>query len=201
MEKNERREIEKGTKERDFEDDYYIHNIVLFTAGAAVLMACLKRAVVVFLSEEWRAWVFVVLNLVLLAILFTSTLSTSNDNEIHRNDNAGETKIERNKKTRRQRSKYGWSEEQVTKRHESEDEECRKSSGRSSTSGGNEEALSREDQVEAPKLSKEELNERAEAFIVMFRQHLVSDARKCGKYLFEERQERVERVKFQTCPR
>ncbi|KAL0377492.1 UNVERIFIED_CONTAM: hypothetical protein Sradi_3054700 [Sesamum radiatum] len=29
-------------------------------------------------------------------------------------------------------------------------------------------------------LSKEELNQRVEAFITMFRQHLVSDAKSCG---------------------
>ncbi|XP_062104775.1 uncharacterized protein LOC133816134 [Humulus lupulus] len=213
MEKSERRESgseNKGTnKERDFEDDYYMHNIVLFTAGAAVLMACLKRAVVVFLLKEWRAWVFVVLNLVLLAILFTSSLSNSNDDKEcsknESNDNSGEkTKNERNKKIRRQRSKEQcWPEQVVvTKRQESGYEECRKSVSRcdqsQTTSSRNEEAFCKEDEIEAPRLSKEELNERAEAFIMMFRQHLVLDARKCGKHLFKERPERVDRVNFQT---
>lgn len=195
MEKSERTESEKGIKERDFEDHEYYHDIVLFTAGAAVLMACFKRTLVFFLLKEWRAWVFVVLNLVLLAILFTSTVSTSNDKECSKNDNASAIKIERSKKIRRQRSQC-WSE-QVTKRQEPEDE-YRKVSKRSSTSGENEEAFCGEDEIEAPRLSKEELNERAEAFILMFRQHLVLDARKCGKHLFES-PERVERVKLQTC--
>ena len=203
------------TKEREFEDDCYIH-IVLFTAGIALLMACFKRALMVFLLEEWRLWVFLFLNLVLLSILFTSTLSTpKEESKESKRDNGVDQElkknhVERSKKIKGQSSSK--EEEQVTllerEDNKSEDLCDKKISGAmlsSKSSGGVDVKVSckEDDQMEAPRLSKEELNERAEAFIVMFRQHLVLDARKCGKqYLFERSErDRVERVKFQTYPK
>ncbi|EXB47710.1 hypothetical protein L484_010495 [Morus notabilis] len=108
---------DRVTKEREFEDDCCIH-LVLFTAGTAVLMACLKKVLVVFLLEKWRAWVFVLLNLVLLAILFTSTLSKPKESQKESN-NVEVMKIERSKKLRRKHSKC--SSEQVIKLEESEE--------------------------------------------------------------------------------
>ena len=45
---------------------------VWFAAGTAAFIACIERAVVVSLFAHWRVWAFLALNLLLLAILFTS---------------------------------------------------------------------------------------------------------------------------------
>ncbi|GMN42415.1 hypothetical protein TIFTF001_011628 [Ficus carica] len=177
MDKGNFKESERVTKEREFEEECYIL-LVLVTAGIAVLMACLKRVLVVFLLEEWRAWVFLFLNLVLLAILFTSTLSKSKESQDCPKESNAEVKIERNKKVKKQHSKC-WSEHEKS---EVESEESEKISEKSSSRNGGDDRIARtEDKAEAeaeaeaepPRLSKKELNERAEAFIVMFKQHLV----------------------------
>lgn len=49
---------------------------VWFAAGVAALMACLERAILVSFVEQWRLIAFLALNLLLLAILFTSTTNT-----------------------------------------------------------------------------------------------------------------------------
>ncbi|GJS68570.1 hypothetical protein Tco_0683135 [Tanacetum coccineum] len=50
------------------------HNLqaVWFAAGMAVIIACLERAVVVSIFKHLHMWVFLALNLLLIAILFTS---------------------------------------------------------------------------------------------------------------------------------
>lgn len=50
---------------------------VWFAAGMAALMACLERAILVSFVEQWRVIAFLLLNLLLLAILFTSTSSST----------------------------------------------------------------------------------------------------------------------------
>ncbi|PWA52185.1 hypothetical protein CTI12_AA457180 [Artemisia annua] len=45
---------------------------VWFAAGMAVIIACLERAVVVSIFKHLHMWVFLALNLLLIAILFTS---------------------------------------------------------------------------------------------------------------------------------
>ncbi|KAL0395669.1 UNVERIFIED_CONTAM: Paired amphipathic helix protein Sin3-like 2 [Sesamum calycinum] len=45
---------------------------VWFAAGMAAFIACIERAVVESLFTHWRVWAFLALNLLLLAILFTS---------------------------------------------------------------------------------------------------------------------------------
>lgn len=154
-----RRESGRVTEQRELlqVQDYVMH-MVLLTAGASV------SVLMVFLMEQWRAWVFIVLNLVLLAILFTSVSSTSSENQ-ECNSGDGEAdrvpvKVER-KETRQCRWPPAQVDQEVLK-------EC------------DEEWFEVEDKMEeeeVPKLSKEALNERVEAFILMFRQHLVSDAR------------------------
>lgn len=154
-----RRESGRVTEQRELlqVQDYVMH-MVLLTAGASV------SVLMVFLMEQWRAWVFIVLNLVLLAILFTSVSSTSSENQ-ECNSGNGEVdrvpvKVER-KETRQCRWPPAQVDQEVLK-------EC------------DEEWFEVEDKMEeeeVPKLSKEALNERVEAFILMFRQHLVSDAR------------------------
>ncbi|KAB2613952.1 hypothetical protein D8674_036268 [Pyrus ussuriensis x Pyrus communis] len=156
-------------------------NTVLVTAGAAVLMACLKRfMLMVFLMEQWRAWVFLLLNLVLLAIVFTSISSgTSSIGRECENKNNGENNAEgfkSNEGVKRREYRCPSAPQIVERVKVCEDEMCK----RSDSGGGESEHERVEDDAEdeeVRKLSKEDLNEKVEAFIVMFRQHLVSDAR------------------------
>lgn len=163
------------TEERDLEDDD-IMNTVLFTAGAALLMACVKRAMITSLVEQyWRAWVFLALNLVLLAIVFTSLRSASNENQ-ECNDDHAEMKIERNENKRHCTGSAQAEDHCGHKVH-------RKKSDENEVDGVDDPD---EDHAgEAPmRLSKEELNERVETFIAMFRQHLASDAKKGRSQFF-----------------
>lgn len=176
---------ERVTEERDHEDDDIMHT-VFFTAGAALLMACLKRAMITCLIEQWRAWVFLALNLVLLAILFTSLRSSSNENQ-ECNDHA-EMKIDSNKNNRHCKGSAQADQEHC----------CKKVDGKKSDENEVDgEDPDQEQPGEAPmKLSKEELNERVETFIAMFRQHLVSDAKK-GRSQFFVKPARAEILNFQ----
>ncbi|KAG8637942.1 uncharacterized protein LOC110602521 [Manihot esculenta] len=152
----------------EHEDDYV--NKILFGAGATLAMACLKRLLVMVFVEQWRSRVFLILNLVLLAIFFTSVHSSSSEN---RESSCDERKIQEKKR----KKQCVWSEEaetqgeceQIGTRDEDEDEDKDKDKNELEHV-----KVDSEDQ----QLSKEELNERVEAFIAMFRQHLVSDARK-----------------------
>ncbi|KAG8482805.1 hypothetical protein CXB51_023971 [Gossypium anomalum] len=151
-------------------------NTALFTAGIAVLLVCLKRALLLFLVQQWRAWVFLVLNLVLLAIFFTSmTPNSSQISQQEMNKNEEEMKKKRGNfneakactedhqvSNSKQISKSKEVEDLVEKEVVVEEEE-------------------EEENIETLKLSKEELNERVEAFIAMFRQQLALDARKGRK--------------------
>ncbi|KAE8668623.1 Detected protein of unknown function [Hibiscus syriacus] len=145
-------------------------NTALFTAGIAVLVVCLKRPLLLFLVQQWRAWVFLVLNLVLLAIFFTSmNPNSSRQQEINKKD-------EETKKT-----SGGLNEDEVCKEEDHlHQDEVTNSKKRSKSEEIVEKQLvveKEEENIEALKLSKEELNERVDAFIAMFRQHLASDAR------------------------
>lgn len=119
---------------------------VWFAAATAALMACFECAMVV---SQWRVWVFLSLNLLLLAILFSSTTSQSQSpsNETVQETEEKLIKIEREKKMQYDPLISASDEDHVLEK------ECNQ-------------------------LSKEELNRRVEAFIAMFRQqYLVSDAR------------------------
>ncbi|XP_059643160.1 uncharacterized protein LOC132285018 [Cornus florida] len=141
---------------------------VWFAAGTAVLMACLKRATVVSLVEQWRVWVFLALNLLLLAILFTSTSSTNQPQESNYTNEEPNT-IER-KKRRKQCMRFLLEDEQG-----SNSSMFFKSTGIITRT--EKEVVEEDDDVKQISLSKEELNEKAEAFIAMFRRHLISDAK------------------------
>ncbi|CAI9763226.1 unnamed protein product [Fraxinus pennsylvanica] len=99
--------------------------------------------------SRWRVWVFLSLNLLLLAILFTSSTSQSQSPS---NETVQETEEKLVKIEREKKMQY---EPLIS--------------------------ASDEDHVvekECNQLSKEELNQRVEAFITMFRQqYLLSDAR------------------------
>ena len=107
---------------------------------------------------------FIVLNLVLLTILFTSVSSTSSENQ-ECNSGDGEADRVPVKVERKETGQCRWPPAQVDQEVLKEcDEEWF-------------EVVDKMEEEEVPKLSKEALNERVEAFILMFRQHLVSDAR------------------------
>ncbi|KAI9119210.1 hypothetical protein K1719_009885 [Acacia pycnantha] len=172
------RECEREDKETGHEEDT-IHTIV-FTAGTVLLMLCLKR----FLVEQWRAWVFLVLNLILLAILFMSLHPRSSANE---GVNAEEVK---NGKTKKKNKASEFCEEIIEDTKDCYREQCWTRDFQNVERGENKEeeevvAVVEAAEDEAPPLSKEELNERVEAFIAMFRQHLASDARQAENYEFQ----------------
>ncbi|KAJ8546288.1 hypothetical protein K7X08_018871 [Anisodus acutangulus] len=148
---------------------------VWFAAGVAALMACLERAILVSFVEQWRVIAFLALNLLLLAILFTSRSTPTTpivETSQESISNPTESKIE--EKGVKECKKplvpcVEVSEEAITKDVKEEFPLVDKRENR-------------EDQLddsidEAQQISMEELNERAEAFIAMFRQHLISDAK------------------------
>ncbi|XP_038890929.1 uncharacterized protein LOC120080357 [Benincasa hispida] len=142
------RELKQG----EVEDKDSIGNVLL-SAGTALLMAaCLKKAVVMFLVEQWRIWVFLVLNLILVAIFFTSSPASYSENQ---NEEAKQKKIKNRELKEAEKTEI--KEEEEIEEEEIEEEE---------------------EEEEEIGLSKEELNERVEAFIVMFKKQLISDARK-----------------------
>ncbi|KAJ8567012.1 hypothetical protein K7X08_019220 [Anisodus acutangulus] len=149
---------------------------VWFAAGVAALMACLESAILVSFVEQWRVIAFLALNLLLLAILFTSRSTPTTpivETSQESISNTTESKIE--EKGVKECKKLlvpcveEVSEEAITKDVKEEFPLVDKRENR-------------EDQLddsidEAQQISMEELNERAEAFITMFRQHLISDAK------------------------
>ncbi|KAK4712508.1 hypothetical protein R3W88_007021 [Solanum pinnatisectum] len=151
---------------------------VWFAAGVAALMACLERAILVSFVEQWRVIAFLALNLLLLAILFTSTSTTPTTPIVETSSSSNtttESKIE--VKVGKEYNKpvvpcvEDISEVAITKDVK---EEYPKITDKRENK--NEQLL--DDSIdEAQQISMEELNERAEAFIAMFRQHLISDAK------------------------
>lgn len=163
-------DVKRESNKREVKEIY----TVLFTAGTALLMACLKRAVMLMLIEQWRLWVFLVLNLVLLAIFFTSMHSISRDEQTLQGHGNVQSK-----------KGYGGceivedrSDNVKTERMRRHRQECVEVLEAQILTENEQEGVVEEDCEEGPRLSKEELNERAEAFIATFRQHLILDARK-----------------------
>ncbi|KAL6518886.1 hypothetical protein OROHE_017639 [Orobanche hederae] len=139
---------------------------VSFAAGMAACMACIQRSIVVSVFVHWRVWAFLALNLLLLAILVTSKFQRiPTDHE-----NGGSSDIHR-KKTRQERglqiSTDGGGEKVKLP--------IQKCVYPSEQYVNNEEDDGKKEDYD--NLSKEELNQRVEAFIAMFRKHLVSDAK------------------------
>ncbi|KAL8475599.1 hypothetical protein ACS0TY_028309 [Phlomoides rotata] len=123
-------------------------------------MACVERAAMVSVIVHWRVWAFLALNLLLLAILLTSKSQISSK-QIDREDFGSSKLLIKKKKTRQQLSINGGGE--TTK--------LPTSAGFSNN--GKDDGKGED----YDHLSEEELNMRVEAFITMFRQHLVSDAK------------------------
>lgn len=151
---------------------------VCFAAGTAAFMACIERATVVSLFAHWRVWAFLALNLLLLAILFTSKCLVPSDQS--NQDNAAGSELKAVKKQEvcsppEQCSPPVLSSESEEKIKVSECEDSLEKETKMEEIGEKEEEAANE-------LSKEELNIRVEAFIAMFRQHLVSDAKSNRRY-------------------
>ncbi|GKU97039.1 hypothetical protein SLEP1_g10220 [Rubroshorea leprosula] len=144
----------------------------LFTAGTVLLVVGLKRVKMLFLLfEQWRWWVFLVLNLLLLAIFFTSMNSSLSKNPESKKIDE-EMNVERKKKKKKQ--SHGFSEAETCH----EDFKLIEKRSQEKEQSEEEKAEDVEDCGEQGKLSKEELNERVEAFIASFRQHLFLDSRR-----------------------
>lgn len=160
--------MEQGKRK---EDEQQLH-AVRFAAGVAVLMACLERAAVVSFYEHWRVWVFLTLNLLLLAILFTSNHTTcSSGGSIGRSNNLQEEKYADDVKHKSEKEKILKQCSALEPANSSDDNmKMRKSEStreeRDGERGEEEENVAKKSNG----LSKEELNEKAEAFIAMFRQ-------------------------------
>ncbi|XP_020229637.1 uncharacterized protein LOC109810563 [Cajanus cajan] len=171
-----RRECERETKEEE-----HIHNMedsmhtIVFTAGTFLLMVCLKH----FLVEQWRAWVFLILNVILLAILFmsmrpseSSVEEVKSENKEKKRPSGGSQENEEGKECYMKQccstssKNYVHVENEIIEENDNHDED--------------EDEDEEEEHVQV--LSKEELNERVEAFITMFRQHLISDVKQAENF-------------------
>ncbi|KAG2301478.1 hypothetical protein Bca52824_030129 [Brassica carinata] len=163
----------------------------LLTAFVVLSMACLKHfSSASYLIEQWRSLVFLVLNVVLLAVYFTSSrpvsCETHHDLETRR---GGRLRMMRGGKSKKAK-KTRVVEEPACCSDVVEPKEVIKNCIVEETKRVCPEETvkdcllhknlvdEKEDEFEPGRLSDEELNERVEAFITTFRQHLVLDARR-----------------------
>ncbi|XP_015065119.1 uncharacterized protein LOC107010357 [Solanum pennellii] len=150
---------------------------VWFAAGVAALMACLERAILVSFVEQWRLIAFLALNLLLLAILFTSTTNTPTTPMVETTSNTtNQSKIEVKVEKECKKPIVPCVEDSILEEAITKDvkEEYPKITDKKENK---KEQLLDDSIEESQQISMEELNERAEAFIAMFRQHLISDAK------------------------
>ncbi|KAF9623224.1 hypothetical protein IFM89_000713 [Coptis chinensis] len=140
--------------------------------GVVLLIAGVKHGLTT-LVEQWRALVFLLLNLLLLSILFTSIRFNSTKAKTS-NTSTNTEKKEKGKKNveskRCSSSTWPVQVEDLFKIEETvpmlphEDER-------------NDIVVVDSDDIDEPEVSKEELNARVESFIMMFRQQLALDAK------------------------
>lgn len=170
-------ECEREAKETGHEEDA-IHTIVI-TAGTVLLMSCLKR----FPVEQLRAWVFLILNLILLAIIFMSMRPGC----WVRSTAASEGNVDEVKNGKAEKSRPCACSQDIEEGKEWYKEQCWTSDVHVQNVRDEEaeEELVGEEEV-LPRHLKEELNGRVEAFIVMFKQHLVSDAKQAENFRIQK---------------
>ncbi|KAJ4900949.1 putative membrane lipoprotein [Raphanus sativus] len=160
-------------------------------------MACLKHFYSVsYLIEQWRSLVFLILNVVLLAVYFTSTRPIPGETQDFKTRCGSRMRMVRRKKSRKTRmveeqacsgQDFVVVEPQEVIKNCVVEEKKRDYPEFEETVKGcllhkkEVESNGEEDDFEPGRLSNEELNERVEAFITTFRQHLVLDARR-GRY-------------------
>ncbi|KAK7316384.1 hypothetical protein VNO77_35388 [Canavalia gladiata] len=164
-------EMKRETKEEEHKEDN-IHTIV-FTAGTFLLMVCLKH----FLVEQWRAWVFLILNVILLAILFMSMRPSYSDTSSESEDH-----VEQVKSDNKEKISSNECTQEIEQGKECYKKQCWTTSSSTNVHVQNEIEEDEEEEEQVPMLSKEELNERVEAFIAMFRQHLISDVKQAENF-------------------
>ncbi|GER29434.1 hypothetical protein STAS_05288 [Striga asiatica] len=136
---------------------------VSFAAGMAACMACVQRAIIVSVFVHWRIWAFLALNLLLLAILFTSKFQN-----VRADQESGRNLDFEKEKNAKQENEAPELEESSVDGGDCDEKEVELPE---------EDKTVNEEEEDEDELSKEELNKRVEAFIAMFRQHLVCDAK------------------------
>ncbi|CAI8594385.1 unnamed protein product [Vicia faba] len=169
-------EMKKSECERETNEEFNEDSIqtIMFTLGTFLLMVSLKS----FLLEKWRAYVFIILNVILLSIIYMSMKPKYCSNRNIENESNDE-EVKNGDKEKKGACEYS---EEIE-----EDKECYRKQSWNSTSSSTssihhvdveneiDENDDEEEDEQVEVLSKEELNERVEAFIAMFRKHLILD--------------------------
>lgn len=161
--------------------DHHELQAVWFAAGTAAFIACIERAVVVSLFTHWHVWAFLALNLLLLAILFTSSRpqiqskiqidSREDEDDASQLINGKSTISEDQCRPLISNTRKA---KQLCEIGVVESEKKLAEIDNTISTGETDEKREGHDY----QLSKEELNQRVEAFIAMFRkQYLVSDVK------------------------
>ncbi|XP_058773188.1 uncharacterized protein LOC131647297 [Vicia villosa] len=194
-------ECERETKEEEFKEDSI--QTIMFTLGTFLVMICLKG----FLVEKWRSYVFIILNVILLAILYMSM----NPNYCSSRNLDNESNVEDVKNDDKEKKRVCEISQEIE-----EDKECHKKQCWNSTStihhvhhvdvenkiDENEIDEIDEDEEEdehVEVLSKEELNERVEAFIAMFRRHLISDDKQGENFRHQKTSNLTTKIQVSCC--
>lgn len=192
-----KRECERETKVEELnEDSIYT---IMFTLGTFFVMVCLKS----FLVEKWRAYVFLILNVILLAILFMSMKPCYwSSKSLESESNVEEVKNENKEKERVCHENF----QEIEENKECYIKQCCTSINTSTSihhvNVENEieiEEEEDEDDENVPMLSKEELNERVEAFIAMFRKHLISDVKQAENFKLQKTSNLTSKFEVPCC--
>ncbi|XP_058753834.1 uncharacterized protein LOC131627014 [Vicia villosa] len=196
-------ECEIETKEEEFKEDSI--QTIMFTLGTFLVMICLKG----FLVEKWRSYVFIILNVILLAILYMSM----NPNYCSSRNLENESNVEDVKNDDKEKKRVCEISQEIE-----EDKECHKKQCWNSTSSSTststihhvdvenkideneiDEDEEEDEHVEVRVLSKEELNERVEAFIAMFRRHLISDDKQGENFRHQKTSNLTTKIQVSCC--
>ncbi|CAL0298993.1 unnamed protein product [Lupinus luteus] len=167
------------------------HITIMFTACTFLLMMFLKH----FLVEQWRAWVFLLLNVILLTILFMS-MRTSYKGQSYYQSGTSVEEPKGDKKVKKGQCYECCEEFEEVK--ECYKQQCWTSNVHvlvENETCENEE----EEEEQVSLLSKEELNERVEAFITMFRKHLISDVKQAENLRFQKPDNFTTKIEVPCC--
>ncbi|CAN0857571.1 hypothetical protein LINGRAHAP2_LOCUS6810 [Linum grandiflorum] len=141
--------------------------VLLYTAGTSTIaMAAWGKNMreMMLIMDQWRVHVFLLLNFLLLAIFLISLLSSSAFSTMH-------TEPESNRRKSQVEPEPKRAEEAGIRVTMNVNEDAKEKCG-----SRVDQHHDNDDEDQSLLLSNEELNERAEAFIAMFREHLVRDA-------------------------
>ncbi|KAL5080153.1 hypothetical protein RYX36_008574 [Vicia faba] len=191
-------ECEREAKEEEFNEDSI--QSIMFTLGTFLLMVCLKS----FLVEEWRSYVFLFLNVILLAILYMS-MKPNYWSSRHLENESNVEDVKNDEKEKKMACEFSQEIEG--------DKKCYKTQSWNSTSSStssihhvhhvdveneiNEDDEEEDEHVEV--LSKEELNERVEAFITMFRKHLILDDKQGENFRHQKTSNLASKIQVSCC--